>query len=477
MNDNKKPLFNSKTLKNGGYAVVLCVIALAAVVALNLFVSVLPTRYTNLDMTDNKVFSLSDETEQMANALTKDVTLYYLMQSGQGDVAVKQLLDKYAGLSSHIKVQEKDPVLYPTFAASYDASDAAVGSIIVDGGDRHSLVAASDLYTSDYDYTTYTSTTSFDGEAAITSAIISATSDSTIKYYYTAGHGELEISSTIISDLSRQNATTESLTLLTVDAVPDDAAAIIINAPQTDLSSDEAALVTKYLENGGKLMAVTNYGEYSEAAMPNLAAVLKAYGMTAVDGVVIEGDSTRYMSGYPYYLLPKIASSEITDPLVNNDSYVLAPLAHGITIDDNLDSALLTTVLLSTTDSAYNKADAYSQTSIEKADGDLSGAFNVAVLSENSASNSAVVWLSTSGLLDEQTDTYVSGANSDFVLSALSYLAENEQGIAIYSKVLTTATLTVPSGMASFWGGIYMFIVPIAMLVLGLIIWLTRRRR
>ncbi len=473
----KKQLFNSKTLKNGGYAVVLCVIALAAVIALNLFANAVPKKYTNLDMTDNKIFSLSDETKNMAQSLTKDVTLYYLVQSSSKDVAVEQLLDKYAGLSPHIKAVQKDPVLYPTFAAAYDAEDAAQGSIIVDGGDRHAIVSASELYTYDYNYTDYSTTTSFDGEAAITSAIISAVSENTIKYYYTSGHGELEISSTISKDLSRQNASLESLNLLTVDSVPSDAAALIINAPQSDLSADEAAIVTSYLENGGRLMAVTNYGEYSDASMPNFAAILKAYGMSAVDGIVIEGDSTRYMSGYPYYILPQIASSEITQPLVNNGSYVLAPLAHGIAIDEQLDSSVVTTVLLSTTESAYNKADAYSQSSIAKADGDMEGIFNVAVLSENSTNQSAVVWLSTSGLLDSDTDTYVSGSNSDFVLSSLSYLAENEQGIAIYAKSLKTQTLTVPSGMSSFWGSLYTLILPAAMVILGFAIWFSRRRR
>jgi hypothetical protein len=49
-----------------------------------------------------------------------------------------------------------------------------------------------------------------------------------------------------------------------------------------------------------------------------------------VDGIVIEGSKDHCAYGYPQYLLPTIASHEITDPLLKNNYSVLMPIAQGI---------------------------------------------------------------------------------------------------------------------------------------------------
>ena len=53
--------------------------------------------------------------------------------------------------------------------------------------------------------------------------------------------------------------TVSELTLLKEEKVPDDAAAIIINAPSTDFSEDDADKVITYLEGGGKALIITGY--------------------------------------------------------------------------------------------------------------------------------------------------------------------------------------------------------------------------
>ena len=93
MQDNKRPQENehtvrdalhSRAFKNGAYASVLCAVMLALVVALNLFVGALPAKYLRYDMTENKLYSLSQETEDLCAALTQDVTFYYLGRTGPG---------------------------------------------------------------------------------------------------------------------------------------------------------------------------------------------------------------------------------------------------------------------------------------------------------------------------------------------------------------------------------------------------------
>ena len=262
MQDNKRPQENERTVrdalhsrafKNGAYASVLCAVMLALVVALNLFVGALPAKYLRYDMTENKLYSLSQETEDLCAALTQDVTFYYLGRTGQEDAAVTELLDKYKDASSHIQVVQKDPVLYPTFGAAYDAADAAVGSIIAVCGERYRVVDAGDLYTYTPNYQTYTYDTEFDGEGALTSALSYVASEEAPLLYTLSGHGEAGLSATLTDGAERQNMSFETLALLTADAVPEDAAAVVLNAPTKDISAEEAERLRTYLAGGGSL--------------------------------------------------------------------------------------------------------------------------------------------------------------------------------------------------------------------------------
>lgn len=57
------------------------------------------------------------------------------------------------------------------------------------------------------------------------------------------GHGESELDGSITDMLAQDNSDTESLSLLALDETPEDAAAIIINGPASDLGEDEADLL------------------------------------------------------------------------------------------------------------------------------------------------------------------------------------------------------------------------------------------
>ena len=47
------------------------------------------------------------------------------------------------------------------------------------------------------------------------------------------------------------NISVEDLTLLQEEAIPEDAAAVIINGPTSDFSADDATKISTYLAGGG----------------------------------------------------------------------------------------------------------------------------------------------------------------------------------------------------------------------------------
>lgn len=472
----KKPLASSRALRSGAYAGALCAIALAVCVAVNVFAAAVPSKYKTVDMTDEKLYTLSDETKQVADSLTQDVTMYYLARTGSEDDNTARLLDAYDALP-HVNVVRKDPVVYPNFAAAYDASTAAVGSIIVDGGSRYKVVSADSLYTSTPNYETYSYDTSFAGESAITGALSYVASEVLPKVYTLTGHGEADLSSGISSGLSNQNMEVASLSLLTEAAVPDDADVLVMNAPTRDLSADEAKKLSDYLAKGGSLYLTTANGACSAETMPNLAGVLSAWGLSAKDGVVIEGDTSKSLSNYPYYLLPDLNSHDITDPLISNKSYVLVPMAHAISVASTLPENVETTNLLTTSDSAYLKTGLKNGDSIVKSDGDETGTFCVAVAADNTSTNAKLVWVSSGVVMDENTDSMVSGGNTDFVLNGITWMTDAQTGITIHAKSMQAAKLTVPAAGVAMWGTLFTIGTPVVLLLAGLVIWLVRRKK
>ena len=156
---------NRRHLKHGSWSSFLVVFVIAAVVIVNLIMAQLPTTVTQFDVSTQKLYSLTDDTKELVKGLEQDVTLYYVVTGGNEDDTVEKMLDRYQDLSGHIKVEKKDPNLYPKFTSEYTEETVADNSIIVVCGDKSRVVSSSDMWESSVDYSTYSQqTTGFDGE-------------------------------------------------------------------------------------------------------------------------------------------------------------------------------------------------------------------------------------------------------------------------------------------------------------------------
>lgn len=473
-----KHSFRSRAFRAGGYSLAAAAIVIAIAMALNLMVNALPASWTKVDLTDTGLYSLSSQTEQLTAALEEDVTVYWIVQSGSEDSTLGQLLERYESLSKHLKVVEKDLVVYPNFAQQYTDTTLYNNSLIVVCGDRSRYISYYDIYTTDYSayYTTGTASTQFAGESELTSAIDYVTNEDLPVVYTLTGHGESTLPTELTQGAEEENLLLEELSLVNGEAVPEDADAIILYSPKRDLSSEEKDALLTYLQGGGKLLLVT---DYIDAEMPNLAELMAYYGTALMDGIVLEGDSSRHMQGYNYYLLPEINSHDVTQPLVDGGYYILMPIAQGITVSDELRDGLTVTQLLTTSSSAYAKADGYNITTFDKEEGDADGPFalGVAITEEVEGGQTGIVWLATSYMFDSDNNLRVAGANNDLFLNTLDWMCQRESAISIRAKDLSTEYLTVPSSSASTWSLILVAVVPLAFLVGGAVVTIRRRRR
>lgn len=466
---------HKRHLRQGSYASFLTLFVIAAAVLVNLIVAQLPSSVTQIDVSEQKLYSLTDATKEMLKGLQKDVSIYYIVTGGNEDTTVEKMLERYEELSPHLKVEKKDPNLYPKFAGQYTDDTVSENSLLVVCGDKSRVVAYNDMWETSIDYMTYSQqTTGYDGEGQVTSAINYVTSDTAAKLYWITGHGEIgqsALSSYFKDAVAKANMEVEELPLLTSE-IPEDTDCLVIMAPETDFAEAEANKVIDYLENGGKALVFTSYTDTNQ---PNLDRVLETYGVQRKDGIAVETDNRHYYPQMPYVLLPDIQSSEIT---ADAGSYVLVPMAQAIVPLEVYRDSLKIESLLVTTENAYVETDP--ENSVWSNTGDAeTGAFavGVSVTETVGSAKTQLVYFSSVNMLAESFDGAVAGSNTKVVLGALNQMCEIEETTNVPIKSLEYSSLVFTAASVNLWGTITIAVIPLGFVVTGFVIWLKRRKQ
>lgn len=462
-----KRSFGRIAAKGGSYSMAVTAIVVAILVAVNVLVSVMPASATKYDITSQNLYSITSSTKVVVNALEKDVTIYWVVQSDKEDDIIENLLSRYESLSSHIQVVKKNPDIYPTFTAQYTDETVPNNSLIVECGSKYRYISYNDIYLTDVDMSTYSYVYTFDGEGAITSAIDYVTAEALPKVYTLEGHGEAALPDAFRSQIEKENMELESFSLLNTDSIPADGV-LLIYAPASDISEAEATLLRDYLTSGGKLLVMA--GPTEDGTLTNLTGILSDFGVSTEEGIVIEGDRNHYAFQQPYILLPDMAEDDITTPLMEAKYYCIFPLAQGLTVTGSSANALLTT-----SDAAYSKAAGFKLNTYEKEDGDTDGPFALAV-SADTLNGGQLIWFASSSFLDEMYNAYSSGANLDLAMNALSSLVGQREAVSIRSKSLSYNYLTISDSNAMILKTWMIAIIPLAFVVYGVLIVIERRK-
>lgn len=465
----------SRQMKSGIYSIVISLVMVAAVIGFNLIVSLVPQTALKIDTTKQGLYTLSEQSGQVLSKLGQDVTIYLIAEPGKEDDYVVSLLGRYAQSSGHIRVEHINPLTNPTFAARYTDKTVENNGIIAVGRERSKLVQNNEMYSYEFDYTYYTNATVFSGESKITSAISYVTEAQIPVVYMLTGHGEAALSDAMAGAIAADNMDLRPLSLASGGGIPQDAAAIAVISPQTDIAAEEKAQLESYLNGGGNLLLASGF---ADADMTNLYVLMSAFGMEPVPGVIIEGDESHSVSGYSFYLLPDIVSHAVTDPIVENRTRVVMPAAMGLKATEHR-SSLAVSPLLTTSAAAYSKPNAYTTDTFDREAGDIDGPFSVAMAAEEKFDNNniRVVWLGSAMMLEDKTDAIVSGANKDLFVNALGWLCDKESSVTVRPKSTLTSYLAVPTASRNIISTVILIVLPLGALGAGVMIFVRRRRR
>lgn len=465
-----------KQFSVGAYSTGMIAVAVAVTVLVNIVVGELPSTVTSIDLTAEKLYSLTDQSKEFVANMDEDVTIYVLVSEDSCDTTLAQTLDRYDDLSDHITVEFVDPNVNPRFHTQYTSDSISINSLIVVSEKRSKVIDAGEIYESTLDYSTYSyTTTGYDGEGQITSALDYVTSEDLPKVYMTTGHSEAEFSSTFTTALEKENVEYETINLMNYDTVPEDAACLIIHAPSSDFSEDDKNKVIAYLEAGGKVITNTLY---NGVEMPNYYAILEYMGISVADGLVIEGNNQYYYQS-PFYLLPDISYSDYTYG-VYSQYYVFAPYAQGMILNTE-DESIEFTEILRTSSDAYAKADMMNATDYSMTDADVAGPFTIGVEAVKAVGDGTVeatmVVYSCSELFTDAASQMVSGANQILFTNTVGQFVNHEVSVSIPVKSYEVSTLTLTQSNILLIGAVTTVILPLGCLIVGFVIWFKRRRR
>ena len=460
-------------------------IVVTLTVVVNLIASALPETYTQIDATSQKLYSITKDTEKYLDTLKDDVTLYVMVNKNSKDDNVDRTLQKYASASKHVKVKYVDPNVSPTFASKYTDSDVTSNSIIVVCGDRSKVIDYnSDIYEYSYDSSYNYSVTGYDCEGQVTAAIQYVTSESTTNVYELTGHDESTLSGDFSEVFQKRFMNVGSLSLLTVDAIPEDCQAIFITAPQSDLSEDDLSKLSQYLGNGGKIYLSIDYSKWND--LTNFKKLLSDNNIETTESLLAETDRSYYYQS-PFYLLPNVENTEVSSSVAGM-TQVFVPYSVGLTYtgeDDSNVTSFMTTSDTTIAKAAANiaavqsQADAANIASVQ--DGDTQGQYSLGMMVTNENGGELCV-LGSAMMCTDSANQIVSGHNATLFNGIVNALVttddeNSDNAVVIAAKDYTVSNLTVSANAMLVYGILWGIFMPIVLIIIGIIVWARRRKR
>ncbi|MBM7582513.1 hypothetical protein JOD02_001370 [Caldicoprobacter guelmensis] len=471
-----KESFRSKKFKYGGYATLMVAVVVAIAIIINLIVDQIPWE---LDLTQNQMYSLSEQTNKVLDNLKQDVKIIALYETGEEDKTVLEIIERYQKRSKRISYTVIDPERYPQLLTKYEKGGESLnaGSLIVESGDKFKVIDRYDLV--NYTYNEYSGqwyAQSLAVEQRLTGAILYVTAEELPVVYTLVGHGEDSLPYDVRKQLELENYTIEDLNLVTQDSVPEKAHALLVLAPKRDITKEEEERIRKYLENQGRAIF---FIQNLNGELPNFESLLKSYGVALQRVLVVEGDPNMHYPGNPLYIIPNMESHSILSPLKSGQMYVFAPHSQSIEVLEMKRRTLTIEPLLVTSDKAWAKTNLEAKT-IEKEEQDLEGPFNIAVAitdkiyQDNETKETRVLVVANTNILNSRLVSQVPG-NVNFLLNSLNWLRDREESISIRPKSLTTPRLRISAYQQLIFSGIVVVLIPLIVLASGLTVWLRRR--
>jgi ABC-type uncharacterized transport system involved in gliding motility auxiliary subunit len=413
-------------------------------------------RNARLDLTENRRHSLAPQTIQLLKGLQTEVNAVAFFRSDQpGKRVAEDLFKQYTRYSDgKFTWRSVDPDREPGLARRYGIEN--YGTIVLETKEKSEKVTDAE-------------------EEKLTNALVKVTRAGKRVVYVVQGHGEHDLGNTERSGLSeargameRTNYEVKPLALAREGKVPDDAAVVMVPGPRNDLFGPELDALDAYVGKGGKLFLMVN--PFQNEGLKKYAA---KYGIQLGDNLVIEPNPIGRLFGIgpEVPIVQQYEPHPITRDLAGVST--LFPLTRTVSPAPTPPQGVSAQSLVKTSDQSWAETDREGlQRGVANPDpGDAKGPLSVAVVATKDKAR--IVVYGTSNIASNQFLNLQ--GNRDFFLNTVSWLAEEEDQIAIRPKETKSTPVFLTSRQAQAVFLLPVVVVP-GLVIVGGIVALVRRR-
>ena len=456
------------------------------------FVQVIATkRHIRYDLTENKRYSLSPQSQQLLRTLPGRLTiLCFYTENNRSKPAMEELMKEYKYYGDQFEYQFIDPDRNPAQARQYEIKYD--GTAIVIYQDKTESVLSTN-------------------EEEITNAIIKVTRKKSRSIYFTTGHGEVGIDNTAQDGyslarkaLENQAYQVKEILLMREKQIPTDCDLMVVSGPQTEFFDEEIELITQFIGQGGKALFLLD-----PFTANKLSQSLERYGFEIGNDAVVDRFS-RIMGGD--YLIPVVTKYHDHDITRGFNIMSFFPFARSVKVKSSPGEGITASLLAETSSSITSGGEPTSwgetdRAALEQGEAqydegkDLQGPVPICAASiievdklapreeapspeerkeeeEEPAASEKRARVVVFGDSEFANNTYFSQqGNGDLFLNAVNWLAQEETLISIRprSPKFTPLTLTASQGRVVFW--LPVVLLPGLVIAIGSYIIIHRRRK
>ncbi len=433
-------------------------LGLALLVGLNILAAKQAWR---VDVTSNKRYSLSAESEKALKNLSTPVTAaaFYRPQDDSKSVA-EDLFKLFGQRTPNFSYEFLDPDRTPFRAKEMGVTQ--IGTVVVTAGDKTEKVV-------------------FPTEEKLLNAVIRVSDPHRALLYVVTGHGELDPAGTdeasscakLKAALTNQGVDMETLTLARQTAVPENASALLILGPRRDFLPQELATLTRYFEAGGRLFIGISAEEHT-----NLDAWVDEHlGLTRMNGLVVDPMSKLVVGDPLIPLIQTYGPHEITRDFT---MMTLLPTCTAFSASEK-GPASNAFYLGQSTDQSWLETDmaGLRAGTAEFDEKDVSGPLWLAAGYQAQAEGNATKPVARAVLFADQdflSDRYLNLAgNLDFARNSANWLMERAGLITVSKPTTAGAFLLLDPTQRLILTWVPLLLIPGVMLALAIVV--ARRRR
>ena len=475
-------IIKNKWLIKGTTTLILVAIIIALYILLNWGVEKI--NLEDLDLTEKKLYSLSDETKDKIANLDTDITIQLI---NMGDYSyVTDYAKKYTQQSDKIQIEEVGDLSSRVDLMTKYSLDSTDSLIVVKNGDKEKTLSISDLYTIDYSTYEQIDTT----EEALTNAIVEVTLDEKPKIYILTGstyYNTEQALASIVSNLEEESNEVEYLDMLTTGSVPEDCDCLMITTLEKDITELERDKIIEYIQNGGNIMMLTSQN-IVEDETPNFDQVLAQYGISIGYGAIFEQDSSKMLQNAPEFVITEVNASFLQDIDMTLKMCLTDPGKIEFADEDKLtELGVEYEIIAQTGDTSFVRTNfdlsSYTRTDEDSEEGaSIVGALVTKTISDDVQSELIIYSneICASNLQVPISSQYYMYAvdlhnNRDVILNSISHLTERDDTITI-RKTGEYEQYTVTEQEDTIIKTI-IFLLPVLVIGVGIVVWQLRRRK